>query len=52
MLPRNAVVTLLMALMIVLAVVRPVFVMYLCLKNTVADTLSALVSSIQTFQAR
>ena len=50
MVPHNAVVTLSMVLTIVLAGVRPGFVMYLCLKNTVADTLSALVSSIQTFQ--
>ena len=46
MLPRNAVVTLLMTLTIVSAGVRPGFVMYLCLKNIVSDTLSALVSSI------
>ena len=52
MLPRNAVVTLSMALTIFPAGVRPRFFMYLCLKNTVADTLYALISSIQTLQAR
>ena len=50
--PHNAVVTLLMVLTIVSAGVIPGFVIYLCLKNTVSETLSAFVSSIQTFQAR